>query len=340
MRATLICLLSFCCCALEAATIEGVAEWRISGKMDFPKDAARPLEGDISIRIVRLGKRYHQASHGATKLKLNADGDFSIEPADPNRPLDEILKGTHRLAAFWDGRFSNVIEFKIDASPAVVKDVVLKFGDKGTNAVRFRVVHPETKVPIPGIQMRLKLSPDAFSEPALAKFPVSLITTDENGFAFADRLPEGIVEVTEEMQVWNVARPIGEKLDPWCRLKTLPKDEALALDESKTPVVFRLLGDKEAMYWDTINDDRGENAAEGTVLVFTSTALHRPADTKEPITFKVTVGKDGILKSPIVKPGTYRVSFENGVKYADCMIEGMGTAHLNERTPMAAETKK
>jgi len=308
--------------------LEKVNDWSIKGTIEPIKDEAPPNTEDVVLRFVRL-YRFRKVSEdrdvymAGIVIKFTPDWKFSLSQDKDSYAPNYISKCHYGLAALWKGRLANV-EFDVTGDPFEKSDLVLKFGEASKNALAVRLISPEDGKTVPNVDVDLFLSPQSFSAPALKGFKVAQATSDAKGVVRAEQMPQGMIAICGQRFHPNgmtslTAIPEGVFVDSDACYPTLPHDEYAKVTEDKLPIVYYVPMDM-GLVWDALAPYLGgkPRLKAGTVLEFKAKQEERHNPKWNPnLTFQVTVGEKGLVKSPLVPRGIYTVRTVSGDSFTD-----------------------
>ena len=290
--------------------VQLVKDWELSGVISDEKNDELIKPEDLQWHLVfkfkssKFGKCFFDAS-----LTIDVDRNFLIKP----KPGSELPKAKCVIVAVWKGAIAKTDEFQVGNEPVRISKLSLKFGDRGTRCIRARFIDLETSKQVSGLKVLVTMDGGTFGE-VFDYLNIGTFVTDENGEVNVGGLPEGRFQLI--VMDGSAAQPNGIWAVNGCYLKSQAADATKKMSEKEIPSVFWIPWGKAVFWQDLRENEKNPNSdllAEGTILEFKASEDSTRSKFWDPkLTFQVTVGQNGFVKTPIVPAGIYQVKSVRG----------------------------
>jgi len=325
-----------CGVSLGAAEVKYVKDWAIRLKIDVDGKPADASLDKVGWRLCRIGKKSIRPILGPFLINSTNDGVYTISPKELGNISERLQTGQYVIGGYWDGRLGKSIPFNIENEPSAVDGIAISFGAEHSNMLSVRVVDAATEKSIPNMEIEFFLSEGSFNDPAYRDLRVGIYRTNEFGIVRMSHLPVGSIRLNAKGgSRYSVAKPNGRFLEALPVFETLPSTGEQIPEIEKLPVLLFLPETAFALYWDTLETVEGKRVSEGTVVEFSAKRWPLGMDEPRPEwdsrkRFQVTVGKEGLVKTPLVPGGIYAVKTLQGdaLKKSEVSIDGLGSIHM------------
>jgi len=314
--------------ALCREAADFIADWQISGMIVLDAQSA-PKSEEIVFKLVRPGKTPFGKHRGFPRLMLDKN-QFSITSSQAF-PTEELRKGTYIVAAYWNGHFGKSDSFDAIAAPLRIDGLRIQFGPKMNNVLRFRLIDPDLGAGVPNIKLQILL-PQTFADPAFANMAIATPVTKDGGLIELFNVPEGVMQIQlTDAPLSRIAIPDNIFLDAEARYPSVTAD--VDKDRKDIPIVY--YSGKKGVFWDALFSKENKPLKTGTILEFAAKPdkINEENPRWDPkLTFRVTVGDRGLVKTPSVPEGVYTVKQIEGdiPEDGEVGIFGMGSVyHVN-----------
>ncbi|MCW8129685.1 MAG: hypothetical protein KIS92_04795 [Planctomycetota bacterium] len=336
--AYIVPLLCTSICMAEVSPNNHVSEWSISGKLvdagsgkeavPFPLVEIHLLrESEIQANLPQWIKTF------GIRTEVSGDGSFVILPTKRQTSL-RLEKGkTYKLVAFFNGRFSNIVDLKPDTNLLKIENVRLTLEKSETYTLKVRVLHAATGLPVKNLQVRLEGYGIPGRHPLLfGTWDYASTTTNAEGILEVPNLPRRqyrLIDESEGIDKHNIA-PIGTDGTPYKASwpESIKAEEIKKQKAEQLPVLY-YVPKGMGIYWQSLNyvDKEGvKTFPEGTKLDFKKIRELDGKLAQHSISFEASVEAKGLVKTKVVESGIYQISPQSGVfKSIEVEISGMGS---------------
>lgn len=294
---------------------EVVKDWSITGSVICEGVDFTDVPSRFSWQLVRLGRTSDTECNASAQFQILVKNEFTITPADGK--FNTLIASDYVIGAYSEGRVAVTEKFHLDGANKKIENLKLQFGAKFEKVLAVKAMDPVADIPIKNAGGRARLFNEAI--PALNGLQVGKAKSDESGLLHFSKLPVCEIEIVPILssEFGATAKVDGKIVNPEAIYSPSDTEEA-------DPRVIYFMPQHKGMWWGFMSTEPpgARPIKAGSILEFAplSLDLHAPQ-----AAFRITVGDGGLVKTPVVSAGIYRVKCVEGDELERSVeIDGFG----------------